>query len=86
MAPHEAKRAALWIVETMADGERVEESGADRMQERTVIEPGSDDNEALFLALALAGEEVIKAIARHADNPRSLAERLARCVVEMVKR
>jgi CHC2 zinc finger len=86
MAPHEAKRAALWIVETMADGERVEESGADRVQEPDVVEPGSDDDEALFLALALAGEEVIKAIARHADNPRSLAERLARCVVEMVKR
>jgi hypothetical protein len=85
MAEFEAKRAALWIVETMADGERVEESGADRVRERDVIEPGSGDDEALFLALALASEEVIKAIARHADNPRPLAERLARFVMEMVK-
>jgi hypothetical protein len=85
LAPYESKTAALWIVETMEEGERVEESGADRVQERTVVEPGSDEDEALFLALALAGEEVIKAIARHADNPRPLAERLARWVVEVVK-
>jgi hypothetical protein len=85
MAPHEAKRAALWIVETMAENDATGKSDADRAQERDVVEPGSDDDEALFLALALAGEEVIKAIAKHADNPRPLAERLARLVMEMVK-
>jgi hypothetical protein len=88
LAQFESKTAALWIVETMEEDERVvvpnrTEEGT--RQERAVVEPGSDEDEALFLALALAGEEVIKAIARHADNPRPLAERLARWVVEAVK-
>ena len=85
LAEFERKKAALWIIETMGEGEAVEEVDADREQEYVVAEPGGDEDEALFLALALAGKEVIRAIARHADNPRPLAERLARLVMEMVK-
>jgi hypothetical protein len=88
LAPYESKTAALWIVETMEEGERAVvpnclEEG--KRQEHTVAEPGSDEDEALFLALALAGEAIIRAIGKHADNPRPLAERLARWVVEVVK-
>jgi hypothetical protein len=85
LAPYESKTAALWIVETMAESGETEERGADREQESVVAEPGSDEDEALFLALSLAGEEIIRAIGKHAGNPRPLAERLARLVFEMVK-
>ena len=85
MAQFEAKKAALWIVETMAECDATEESAADREQETMVAEQGSGEDDALLNALTLAGEEIIRAMARHADNPRPLAERLARWVVEMVK-
>jgi len=85
MAQFEAKKAALWIVETMAQGGETGQSGADQGQERAIAEPGGDEDEALFLALALAGEHVIRTIALHAENPRPLAERLARLVMEVVK-
>lgn len=84
-AEFQRREAALWIIEAMGQGEAAEEVSADREQESVVAEPGSDEDEALFLALALAGEEIIKAIARHADNPRPLAERLVRWIVEVVK-
>jgi hypothetical protein len=84
LAPYESKTAALWIVETMASSDTTQEN---EQEGRTpiVAEPGSDEDEALFLALALAGEAIIRAIGKHADNPRPLAERLARWVVEVVK-
>jgi hypothetical protein len=85
LAEFQRREAALWIIETMGQGEAAEEGSADQEQESAVVEPGSDEDEALFLALALAGEEIIRAIARHTDNPRPLAERLARWVVEVVK-
>lgn len=85
LAEFERKKAALWIIETMGEGEAAEDGVADREQESVVAEPGTDGDEALFLALALAGEEVIRVIARHADNPRPLAERLARWVMGVVK-
>ena len=83
--PEGYKTAALWIVETMAQCDATEESAADRAQETMIAEQGSGEDDALLNALTLAGEEVIQAIAQHADNPRPLAERLARWVVEMVK-
>jgi len=85
MAQFEAKKAALWIVETVAESGAIEASVTDREQEIAIAEPGSDEDETLFLALTLAGEEIIRAIARHADNPRPLAERLARWVMEIVQ-
>ena len=85
LAEFERKKAALWILETMGEGEAAEDGVSDRELESVATEAGSDEDEALFLALALAGEEVIRAIARHADNPRALAERLARFVMEVVK-
>lgn len=69
LAEFERKKAALWIIETMGEGEAVEE-----YETPVVAEQGSDENESLLKALTLAGEEVIRAIARHADNPRPLAE------------
>jgi hypothetical protein len=85
LAQFESKTAALWIVETMAESDAIGESVADRAQETMVAEQGSGEDEAMLQALMLAGEQMIRAIARHADNPRPLAERLARWVVEMVK-
>jgi hypothetical protein len=87
MAQFEAKKAALWIVETMAerDAAKDEVIDIDLTRPQSVLEPGSDDDEALFLALSFAGEEIIRAIGKHADNPRPLAERLARWIVEVVK-
>ena len=85
LAEFQRREAALWIIETMGEGEAAEDGVAGREQESVATEPGSDGDEALFLALTLAGEEMIRAIARHADNPRPLAERLARWAMEMVK-
>jgi CHC2 zinc finger len=85
LAQYEAKTAALWIVETMAECDATEERDAYREQEAMVVEEGSFEDDALLKALTLAGEEIIRAIGKHADNPRPLAERLARWVVEMVK-
>ena len=82
-APYEAKKAALWLVETMAEGETVEDKEVD--QAAMVAEEGTGDDEAMIAALTLAGEHIIRAIALHAENPRPLAERLAQWVVEMVK-
>lgn len=85
LAEFERKKAALWIIETMGEGEAAEDGVADREQAMIVAEPGTDEDETLFLALTLAGEEVIRTIARHADNPRPLAERLAWWVMGVVK-
>jgi hypothetical protein len=82
-APFEAKKAALWIVETVAEGETVEHEEVD--QAAIVAEEGSGNDEGMIEALTLAGEHIIRAIARHAENPRPLAERLARWVMEVVK-
>ena len=80
LAEFQRREAALWIIETMGEGEAVEE-----YETPVVAEQGSDENESLLKALTLAGEEVIRAIAHHADNPRPLAERLARWVMGVVK-
>jgi CHC2-type zinc finger protein len=85
LAPYESKTAALWIVETMAESDATEEPIADQALEAIVAEESSHEDEALLQALTLAGEAIIRAIAHHADNPRPLAERLARWIVEMVK-
>jgi hypothetical protein len=69
----------------MAECDTTGESVAGRVQEVMVAEEHGVGDEALLEALTLAGEEVIRAIAQHADNPRPLAERLARWVVEVVK-
>jgi hypothetical protein len=80
LAEFQRREAALWIIETMGEGEAVE----DEVVDQPAVEPLADD-EAMLIALTLAGEEMIRAIARHADNPRPLAERLARLVVGVVK-
>ena len=85
LAQYEAKTAALWIVETMAECDATGESGADQAQAAMVAEESSYEDEALLQALTLAGEEIIRAIGKHADNPRPLAERLARWVMGVVK-
>jgi CHC2 zinc finger len=83
MAQFEAKKAALWIVETVAESGATEDRVAD--QAAMVGEDAGVDDEALLEALRLAGEHIIRTIARHADNPRPLAERLARWVMGVVK-
>jgi CHC2 zinc finger len=83
MAQFEAKKAALWIVETVAESGATEDRVAD--QAAMVGEDAGVDDEALLEALTLAGEHIIRTIARHADNPRPLAERLARWVMGVVK-
>ena len=85
LAQFEAKTAALWIVETMAESDATEEGGADQAQETTVVEEGEDDDAAMIEALTVAGEHIIRALARYAENPRPLAVRLARLVMEVVK-
>lgn len=85
MAPFEAKKAALWIVETMAESDATEEPITDQAQEAMVAEEDSCEDEVLLKTLTLAGEEIIRAIGKHADNPRPLAERLARWIMEVVR-
>ena len=60
------------------------EAAEDEIAEQPLAEIVTDD-EAMLEALTVAGEEIIRAIARHVEKTRPLAERLARWVVEMVK-
>jgi hypothetical protein len=43
------------------------------------------DDEMLVQLFTVAGEQLITLIAKHADNPKPLAERLARWLVEGLK-
>ena len=85
LAEFERKKAALWIVETMAESDAVEERIPEQVHEAMVAEDESVNDEAILKALTLAGEQVIRAIGKYTENPRPLAERLARWVLEVVK-
>jgi hypothetical protein len=79
LASFESKQAALWIVETMHDNEVAGESP---QQEGDITEQGESDDEMLLRLFTVAGEQLIALIAKHANNPKPLAERLARWIVE----
>jgi DNA primase len=82
LATFESKQAALWIIETMHDKEatdEVHERGGENAGQ------GESDDEMLVKLFTVAGEQLIAAIAKHAENPKPLAERLARWVVKGLK-
>src|SRR5688500_16021533 len=81
-AAFEAKKSALWVVETMADSESKDETSE---QETKVSDEHEIDNEQLIQLFTVAGEQLIGLIAKHADNPQPLAERLARWLVDGLK-
>jgi DNA primase len=83
LAEFQRREAALWIIETMGQDKAAEDKEVD--QATMVAEEGTSDDEAMIEALTLAGEHIIRAIARYAENPRPIAERLARLVMEVVK-
>ena len=82
LADFETKKAALWIVETVSDKEVVEQPHVEVIQDKVDDEP---DDELLIKLFVVASEQLIGMIAKHADNPRPLAERLARWAVEALK-
>jgi hypothetical protein len=82
LAAFESKQAALWIVEIMHDNEAADET---RQQDGEIAAQGESDDEMLLRLFTVAGEQLITLIAKHADNPKPLAERLARWLVEGLK-
>jgi DNA primase len=79
LATFESKQAALWIIETMQDKEAEVEL---RECDGENVEQDTNDDEMLMKLFTVAGEQLITLIAKHANNPTPLAERLARWVVE----
>ena len=71
LADFETKKAALWIVETVADKEVVDQPHVEVIQDNGDDEP---DDELLVRLFAVAGEQLIGLIAKHADNPRPLGD------------
>jgi hypothetical protein len=82
LATFESKQAALWIVETMHDNEVADESP---QQDGGIAAQGENDDEMLMRLFTVAGEQLISLIAKHAENPTPLAERMARWLVEGLK-
>ena len=82
LAAFESKQAALWIIETMQDNKAVNETC---QQDGENTEHGESDDEILMKLFTVAGEQLITLIAKHADNPKPLAERLARWVIKAFK-
>src|SRR5688572_10290786 len=82
LATFESKQAALWIIETMQDNE-----AADEIHEHDGenAEQDKSDDEMLMRLFTVAGEQLIGLIAKHAENPKPLAERLARWLIEGLK-
>jgi DNA primase len=82
LAAFESKQAALWIIETMHDNESEVETHQCHDEN---AEQDKGDDEMLMKLFTVAGEQLITLIAKHADNPAPLAERLARGIVEGLK-
>jgi DNA primase len=83
LATFESKQAALWIIETMQDKEAEVEL---REGDGENVEQDTNDDEMLMKLFTVAGEQLITLIAKHANNPTPLAERLAQWVVEGLKK
>jgi hypothetical protein len=78
----ESKQAALWIIETMHDNEAEHEAHEGGGENTVEVE---SDDEMLVQLFTVAGEQLLALIAKHANNPKPLAERLARWLVEGLK-
>jgi DNA primase len=82
LATFESKQAALWIIETMHDDEAEHEA---QQCDGENTEQDESDDEILVKLFTVAGEQLITLIAKHVNNPKPLAERLARWLVEGLK-
>jgi hypothetical protein len=82
LAAFESKQAALWIIETMHDNEVADETHQQDGENTVQVE---SDDEILVKLFTVASEQLITLIAKHAENPKPLAERLARWLVEGLK-
>ena len=82
LATFESKKAALWIIETIQDKEATDDTCEHDGKNAEQIE---SDDEMLVKLFTVAGEQLIALIAKHANNPKPIAERVARWVVEVLK-